>query len=400
MPAFATTFIDQQGRRRRGRFNAPDVQHLRDELRSRSLWPVRILPAGPERSAARLTIPARELLTVLHQLELQLRAGVTADEAFRQLAEDAPEGPVRRFLTFVHQEVSQGQPIHQACRNFPRVFPDHLAAVIQAGEQSAQLPEALRGLAQHVAAVDDLRRTARRAMLYPLLVLTATAGLITFLLTGVVPRFAEIFRSLRLDLPAVTASLIRISELTRSHGPFLAALVVAVVGGLLIAPRWRTLRRLQDRVILWLPILGDTVRHLATARFASHCRLLHEAGVPLLDALATGASLTGHSLLHDQLLKARDAVAQGRPLYAALPRGHAFPPFLIPALKAGETTGQLGAALRHVEDYAASRAKESLATALAFLEPVLLALLALVVGGIALSFFLPLVSLLGGVGSR
>jgi type II secretory pathway component PulF len=146
--------------------------------------------------------------------------------------------------------------------------------------------------------------------------------------------------------------------------------------------------------------LGDVIRHLATARFAAHCRLLHEAGIPLLEALKTGAELTGNAVMARQLLAARERVAEGQPLYAALPKKHAFPGFIVPALKSGETTGQLGAALRHIEDYAASRAREQLATALALLEPALLATLTGIVGLIALSFFLPLFSLLGGVNAR
>jgi general secretion pathway protein F len=400
MTAFAATFIDRQGRRQHGRFNARDARQLREELRARSLWPVEITLATPDRKAARLVIPARDLVPVLHQIELQLRAGVTADEAFRQLAEDAPPGPIRQVLEHVHREVSHGHPIHQACRHFPRVFPPHLAAVIEAGEVSAQLPESLRGLAHHVASADDLRRTARRAMIYPVVVLSATAGLVAFLLGGVVPKFAEIFTSLRVELPAITVLLVRTSELTRHHWDALLLSVSLFAGLAWFTSRHPRLRAARDRIVLRIPILGETLCLLATARFAGHCRLLHDAGIPLLDALSTGAKLTGHSVLEAQLLRARESVALGRPLYAALPKDSAFPRFLVPALKAGETTGQLSAALRHVEDYASSRARERLAAALALLEPVLLGLLAAAVGAIALSFFLPLVSLLGGVNAH
>lgn len=400
MTAFNATFIDREGRRQRGFFNARDVHQLREELRSRAFWPVEITSAKPDRKAARLTLPARDLVPVLHQIELQLRAGVMADEAFGQLAEDTAPGPIREVLEHLHREVSQGQAIHQACRHFPRVFPPHLAAVIEAGEVSAQLPESLRGLANHVASADELRRTARRAMIYPVVVLSATAGLVAFLLGGVVPKFAEIFTAMRVELPAITVMLIRTSELTRNHGEVLASAVFGAAGLIWFSTRHPGLRTFRDRVLLRIPLLGETVGLLATARFAGHCRLLHEAGIPLLDALATGAKLTGHSVLEVELLRAREAVALGRPLYAALSKNSAFPRFLVPALKAGETTGQLSAALRHVEDYASSRARERLAAALALLEPVLLGLLAAAVGAIALSFFLPLVSLLGGVNAR
>lgn len=397
MATFSAVFVDREGRRREGRFVAGDAAEVRAKLTRQARRPVRITEAGP---SGALVIPVRELVPLLHQLELQLRAGVTADEAFRQLAEDAPEGPGRSWLLAVHREVAQGQPIHAVCRRFPRIFPAHLAAVIEAGEMAAQLPEALRGLAAHFTAGEELRRTARRALIYPVIVLAATVGLIGFLLAGVVPKFAEIFAALQLPLPALTVFLIRASEAVRQHG---VALLGAGAVGLVIlrvAVRRPGGRWLVDRAILRVPVVGDIVRHLATARFAAHLRLLHEAGIPLLDALATGAVLTGHRVLERQLLAARAAVALGKPLYAALPKGHDFPGFLVPALKAGETAGQLGAALRHVEDYAAGRARERLVTALALLEPLLLGLLTAVVGAIALSFFLPLVSLLGGVNAR
>jgi type II secretory pathway component PulF len=168
----------------------------------------------------------------------------------------------------------------------------------------------------------------------------------------------------------------------------------------LSATRLPALRYARDAALLRLPVFGETIRCLAAARFASHCRLLHEAGIPLLESLKTGAELMNHAVLARQLLAAREGVAVGRPLYASLPRRHAFPGFLVPALKAGETTGQLGPALQHIETYAARRARERLATALALLEPTLLAALTAVVGLIALSFFLPLFSLLAGINSH
>jgi len=400
MTTFATVFIDEQGRRRSDRMAAQDLDALREILRSRSQWLVSARPATSAKRLSRFTLPVRDFVPLLHQLELQLRAGVTADAALGQLAEDAPEGASRIILRSIHEEVASGQPIHEACRRFPRLFPDHLAAVISAGETASQLPESIRALAHHLTSMDELKRTARRALIYPAVVLSATAGLVIFLLTGVVPRFAEIFASLSLMLPPITLFMIRLSDFLLDHGLWVVGATGLVLVGLAATPRIQSCRRLRDALLLKLPLLGDIIRHLATARFAAHCRLLHNAGVPMLATLTTGAELTGHALLSQQLLMAREAVAAGKPLYAALPKGHAFPQFVVPALKAGETTGQLGSALQHIEDYASSRANERLNTALALLEPILLGSLAAVVGAIALSFFLPLISLLGGVNSR
>ena len=400
MPAFAINAIDRAGVRRFLREDASSEATLRVQLRAQSLWPVRIREVRADRKLSRLTLPAPEFVGLLHQLELQLRAGVNADSALGQLAADAPAGAMRVMLEKIHREVAQGTPIHAACRFFEKQFPPHLAAVVSAGEASAQLPESIRALAAHVSGNAELRRTARRALIYPVVVLIATTALIGFLLGGVVPQFAAIFASLHLPLPAVTVALIGASDFVRHGWP---ALIAGSVGAVAIAsvmarsPRGRLAR---DAALLHLPVLGEVVRHLATARFAAHCRLLHEAGIPLLDALRTGAELTGNAVMAGQLEAARARVAVGQPLYTALPKKHAFPGFIVPALKSGETTGQLGAALRHIEDYAASRARERLATALALLEPLLLAALTGIVGLIALSFFLPLFSLLGGVSAR
>lgn len=217
MPAFTATTIDALGRRRTGVWDAADTAELRARLRAESIWPVRIAPAQPNQRIARLTLRPRELIALLHQLELQVRAGVTADAALAQLAADLPAGRARSVLTHIHAEVAQGAPIHVACRIFSKIFPPELAAVIAAGEASAQLPEALRALAAHLASTDELKRTARRALIYPMLVLAATTGLIGFLLGGVVPRFAEIFSSLNITLPWLTVALIRASEGLR-HG--------------------------------------------------------------------------------------------------------------------------------------------------------------------------------------
>lgn len=400
MPAYAVKVIDRAGIRRSLREAAPNEPALREKLRAQALWPVRIQPLVGSRRLARTTLPTPDFVGLLHQLELQLRAGVTADAALAQLAEDAPVGPMRTMLGKIHAEVAQGTPIHVACRFFKRQFPPHLAAVIEAGEASAQLPDSIRALASHVNRDAELKRTARRALIYPTVVLVATTTLVVFLLGGVVPQFAAIFKSLHIELPTITVLLIAVSDFVRGKWLVLIACALGGFGFTTFASRSGSLRPLRDRLLLHLPLLGNTIRHLATARFAAHCRLLHEAGIPLLQALLTGAELTGNTVMERQLLAAREQVGVGQPLYAALPKRHAFPGFLVPALKSGETTGQLAAALQHIEDYAASRAREGLATALAWLEPLLLAALTAIVGFIALSFFLPLFSLLGGVNTH
>lgn len=400
MPAFKAIVVDGGGRRRVHHAEAANEQELRADLRARALWPVRVRLAEVNSSESRLTVPVGEFVPWLHQLELQLRAGVMADVALAQLAEDAPAGAMRTMLRHIHREVAKGRPIHEACRYFGRQFPPHMAAVIAAGEAAAMLPESLQALAEHLAANEELRKTARRALIYPAIVVTATVGLIVFLLATVVPKFAEIFATLRVPLPFLTRFLIGASGAVREGWPWLAAVVVIGGGGLIAAIHSPRVRVVRDRLALTLPVWGETIRCLATARFAAHCRLLHEAGIPLLEALATAADLVDQSVLGSNLRQAREGVALGQPLHASLPKGHGFPGFIVPALKSGETTGQLGTALRHIEAYATRRARERIATAMALLEPVVLAGLTVVVGGIALSFFLPLFSLLAGLNAR
>lgn len=203
-----------------------------------------------------------------------------------------------------------------------------------------------------------------------------------------------------MPLPALTVALIAASDALRTGWPFCLAAVLGLSIAAVVTARAPRLRFARDWLLLRVPVLGDTLRCLATARFAAHTRLMHEAGLPLQQSLATASALTGHAVLARDLMRARESLTEGKPLCAALPPDHSFPTFLVPSLRAGETTGQLADALRHIEDYAATRAREQLATALALLEPVLLTGLTAIVGTIALSFFLPLFALLGGVNAR
>ncbi|MDB6093716.1 MAG: hypothetical protein JWM32_1278 [Verrucomicrobia bacterium] len=400
MATFTATFLDASGVKQTAKREGADANDVRTRLRAERCWPVAVKPLRRRSRLARTKLPVGDFIPLLHQLELQLRAGVTADVALQQLAEDSPPGPAREMLLQIAGQVSAGRPIHEACRVFTRQFPAHLAAVIAAGEASAQLPEALRSLASHLSGIDDIRKTARKALIYPAFVLCGTGGLVVFLVGGVVPKFADMFNSLQVALPPLTRGLLATSGFIRHDWPWLVAGLIGCVGLGVAAARTTRLRYLRDRLALKIPIIGDTVRHLATARFAAHCRLLHKAGIPLLEALGTGAELTGNAVLAHQLLQAREKVALGTPLYAALPKPHAFPGFITPALKAGESTGQLGESLKHIEEYAAGRAKERLGVALALLEPALLGGLTIVVGGIALSFFLPVLSVMSGLNAR
>lgn len=397
MPDFVVSAIDRMGIRRSLREVAPDEAALREKLRAAALWPVRISAEGPDRRLARMRVPTRDFIALLNQLELQLRAGIRPDAALTQLAADAPPGRLRRILEKVEREVRAGGTIHEACRFFARQFPPHLVAILAAGEASAQLPAALRSLARHLAEMDELRRTARRALIYPVLVLAAVVGLTALLLILVIPRFADIFSSLSLRLPGPTVFLLATSRLLQERWEFIAGAVAITGLSLWLGTRSVRGRHWIDGVVLRIPVLGDIIRLLATARFAAHVGLLHEAGIPLLDALRTGADLTGHAVLTRQIAAAREGVAAGKPLSAALPKHHALPSFVIPTLRAGETSGQLGEALRHIEQYAAVRAREQLLVALALVEPALIALLTTIVGFVALSFFLPLMQLLGGL---
>ena len=223
--------------------------------------------------------------------------------------------------------------------------------------------------------MDDIKRAARRALVYPALVIGATLTLVTLLFAHVIPRFAEIFDDLRLPLPNLTVAVIQTGRVFQSTWPW--ALGVGALGILAIAwaRRLPRLRRIIDRLLLRLPLIGLTARLLIVARFAAHLRLLHDAGIPLLDALDVGARLVGNAAFHSELSAARAAraaVARGRPLAQELLTGSCFPSFVGLCLKAGDLSGQLGRARAHIAEHATREARERIACALLLLEPVLL----------------------------
>ncbi|MBX3738936.1 MAG: type II secretion system F family protein [Candidatus Didemnitutus sp.] len=399
MPTYSVSAVDRRGIRRSFREVAPNEPVLQEKLRARQLWPVAVREAKGNVSP-RSTLPTEEFVAILDQLELMLRAGITADVALRQMAVDTPAGKAQRMLARIAEEVGEGKSIHAACGYFGRQFPPHVIAVIAAGETAARLPESLRALAEHLTQAEEIGRTARRALIYPAMVFGATAALVVFLLASVVPKFAEIFRSLNLPLPMMTRVLIAASEGVRAAGWTGWGFVVGGAFALWFGRKTRAVRRLVDPLGLRLPGWGETIRCLVATRVAAVCRLLHDAGVPVLDSLESAAKVADHVVVERQLLAARAKVGAGTALHVSLSGASGLPSFVVPLLKAGESTGQLGAAWRQVEDYAARKARQRLAVMLALLEPALLAVLTGVVGAIALSFFLPLFSLLGGLNAR
>jgi len=386
------------GESTRGVVEATDEQALYARLRAQDLF---LLTARPERRHRRLdhrvALSRVERLEVTHHLATVLGAGIGLLTALEDLiAHAAPRH--REMFTALYERVRGGGDLSEALALFPRAFPDTYVQVVEAGEATGSLGERFADLARDLEYQIELRRQVRKAVSYPLTLLLAVAGLVVLVFTFVVPQFAPIFAQAGANLPLPTRVVVGVSRFMQGQWPLLVGAAVMAVGGVLVAKAFPAGRLLLDRLLLSLPWIGALRGELAVAAIAHLLGLLYTAGVGLLKALDLTAGVVESPTYRKALLMARDRVARGEPLSVAVAASGRFPALFQRMVEIGERTGDLDTTLARANRYYRDEVPRVIESTLAILQPLLLALLGAIVGGVALSIFLPMYRMMEVVG--
>jgi len=386
------------GESSRGTVEAADEQALYALLRQRDLF---LLAARPERGRRRLdhgiALSRVERLEVTHHLATVLGAGIGLLAALEDLIAHASPRQ-REMFTTLYERVRGGGDLSEALALFPRAFPDTYVQVVAAGEATGSLGERFADLAGDLEYQIELRRQVRKAVSYPLTLVVAVAALVVLIFTFVVPQFAPIFEQAGVNLPLPTRVVVGVSHFMGGYWPVIVGVVVALVGVVLVARALPAGRLLLDRVLLAMPWIGALRAELAVAAVAHLLGLLYTAGVGLLKALDLTAGVVESPVYRAALLAARDRVARGEPLSAAIAASGHFPPLFQRMVEVGERTGDLDATLARANRYYREEVPRVIESTLGILQPLLLALLGAIVGGVALSIFLPMYRMMEVVG--
>ncbi|MXY26271.1 MAG: type II secretion system F family protein [Acidobacteria bacterium] len=342
----------------------------------------------------RRTVSTKNLAIATRQLAVMLGAGVPLAQCLDLLGSEERDPLLAETLLALRDDIESGASFAAALAARPRVFDELYVGMAAAGEAGGVLHTMLGRLADCAEKSVALRGQVRAAMMYPVAVLLIAAVVVGVILWKVIPTFAELFDGLGAVLPLPTRVVIAASDSL----PVAAPVLMIVAGGTAwIGRRWYATprgRRALDGVRLRLPVIGPLLRKLVVARFCRTLATLLGAGVPILDGLTITAGTSGNAVVADAVRATRSAIEQGSSVAAPLRSTGVFPPMVTQMVGVGEATGSLDALLSKVADFYEAEVDRAVAGFTALLEPVLIALLGAIVGGIVIAMYLPVFDLI------
>ena len=323
-----------------------------------------------------------------------LRAGVPLVHAFDIVAKSARSPKLVAVIETVRRDTAEGAPLTSTLAKFPAVFDDLYVSLVGVGEQSGALEAMLERIATYQERTQSTRRKLAKAMTYPAVVVAAAAIVTALLLIHVVPQFETVFAGVGADLPGFTRLVIGISDGLREEWPILLAVGTLVVLGFATAHRRsRRFRDLRDRCAIKSPIAGDVVVKASVARFARTLATSVAAGMPLVEALRAVVDTTGNVVYAQAIRRLCDEVAAGQPLAASMRECRVFPDMIVQMVAIGEESGSLDDMLARSATHFEAQLDAAVDRLTALVEPALMAVLGVVVGGLVVAMYLPVFQL-------
>lgn len=396
---FAYAAKTPDGKKVDGVIRAADKASAQAELKRKNLTVTSLSEqkAGARKSffgPPRPRVRPKDIAVLTRQLSTMISAGIPLLESLEILHEQTTDAGFKIVIDKIIDRVRSGSDFSTALAEHPKIFTKIFVNMIKAGEASGQLDIILQRLADYMEAIEELKREIRAAMTYPVISMVLILGITVFLVVGIVPKFEMIFEQLEgLELPAPTQMLLLISRALRDH--FIA--VVLVAGALFVAfllyIKTKRGQRQWHWLLLHLPIFGPLFRKVAISRFARTFATLIQSGVPMLGALDIVASTAGNVLIEEAVLKAKDAVSKGETLGEPLASTKVFPPMVTRMISIGEKTGALEKLLLKISEFYDQEVRATVKALTSLIEPLLIAVMGVIVGGIVLSIFMPILKI-------
>lgn len=397
MPTFTYQGTTRSGQRVTGERIAPNKQALQIVLRREQIQATRIQQKGKEialPSFSRGKVSPKDLAVFFRQFSVMIDAGLPLVQCLELIGGNQENPAFARSLGSVRGTVEGGATLANAMRQHPKVFDELTTNMIEAGETGGILDTILQRLSVHIEKIVKLRAAVKSALIYPVTVIGFTVLIVFFLLWKIVPIFTTLFASLNATLPLPTVIVIRLSS-------FIGSFWYLLLGSPIVV--WLAIRQMRktpkgrftfDNAMLKMPKIGPVLRKIAIARFTRTLGTLISSGVPILDGLAITARTSGNAVIEQALMRVRRAVETGRTIIDPLRDSGIFPNMVVQMIGAGEQTGAMDAMLQKIGDFYEEEVDNAIKNLLAMLEPVMIMILGVAVGGIVISMYLPLFSLL------
>ena len=435
MPKFAYVAVDSAGKETRGTIEAPNQAQAVAKVRGQGLFPTAIgtvggneggsAPAaaapGAKKPAAgskkgggkmsmeikmpkflRGKVKQRDLTTLTRQLATLVDAGLPLLRGLHVLQRQTPNAALKDALTGMCEAVESGSTFSESLQNYPKIFNDLYINMVRAGEAGGVLEVVLNRLAEFAEKAERIKNKVKGAMVYPIVVFFAAIGITGFLLVAVIPKFKDIFNDLLegKPLPAITQFVMTASNVVMHNGLMVLGAVVALVVLFKIFAKTKTGSYFLDVAKLKAPMFGSLVRRTAIARMTRTLGTLLASGVPVLQALVIVRDTTGNAVISRAIQKVHDSVKEGESMTAPMAESKVFPPMVISMVEVGEETGALSDMLTRIADTYDDEVDNAVAGLTSVIEPLMIIILAVIVGTIVIAMFMPMIQIIGTLGSQ
>jgi len=425
MPKFAYVAMNEKGIEVSGTVNAENTIAAINQIREMGYFPTSVTVQKRKKAEAaaaektgglsfqikfltRKSVKSKILALFTRQLATLIDAGLPLLKALRVLESQQKIGPLKDALVGMSAGVEGGSTFSEALGEYPKIFNKLFVNMVKAGEAGGVLEVVLNRMAEFLEKTERLKSKVKSAMIYPIAVITVAVGVLTFLMAYVIPKFKEIFSGFDTTLPGPTVVLISVSTWVKSnlyytHPPYVGILVLLPIGlffafkAIAKTPKGKVG---LDTAKLNLPLFGSLIRKVAIARFSRTLGTLITSGVPILQALNIVRETSGNEVIARAVGNVHDSIREGESIAAPLKDSRVFTPMVISMIEVGEETGKLPDMLIKIADNYDEDVDNAVAGITSVIEPVLIVFLAMMVGFIVISLFLPLIKLINSVNTQ
>jgi len=384
---------DKRGHKVRGKSLAANEAALRADLRRQGVAATRVkTQSAMFRTGGKVS--NEDIAVFSRQLATMMAAGIPMVQAFEIIGNGHEKPAMQKLVLDVKANIEGGSTLHESLAKFPLYFDDLFVNLVEAGEQAGALETLLDKIATYKEKTEALKKKIKKAMFYPAAVLIVAVIVSIILLIFVIPQFEELFKGFGADLPAFTQMVVNLSRFVQHQGWWMGLMVIAAVYAFFyFYKRSKTMQRNIDRALLKFPIIGPILQKSAIARFARTLSTMFAAGVPLVEAMQSVAGATGNIVYEEATLRMKDEVATGQRLQRAMDNVGLFPNMVVQMIAVGEESGSLDTMSGKVAEFYENEVDNAVDSMSSLLEPLIMAILGILVGGMVIAMYLPIFKL-------
>lgn len=401
MPSYSYTAIDKLGKEKKGTVEADDQNKAFAAVKAQGLMPVTVIEQNILTQDINLSfgpaVSVREMSLFCRQFTSILRAGVPLNDALGMLSEQTENKGFSKAIKSLQRDIQKGETLASAMRRHPKYFSKMMVNLVEAGEASGSLDVSMERMGIQQEKDAHLQGLIKKAMIYPMVLCVVAIGVVILMLAYVVPTFMEMFADLDIEMPKLTLAVMAASDFVKSNLILILGIIVALVAGFMMFKKSTFGQYFLGSLALKIPALANFTIKTSSSRMARTLTTLLYSGLPMVEALEITANTMSNVIVRDALLEAKEEVMKGVPLSEPLKRGKLFPAMVVHMVKIGEETGDMKEMMVKMADYYDEETELATQSLLAAMEPMIIVVMALIVGILVGAVVSPMLSLYTGL---